>query len=206
MKTSAAKLVASLFLFLLIGTTAKAAQHTYTCTDWVVNGGGSGSCTGDVITFTATDNYVTDGTYNGTTNSGFTISNGVTYYIAWETNSGTYNQAHVQQEYGGAQTNIATFTFGTGANQASFVGTSGTNVKLMFDNNGGGGAGTVEAVCISDVSYDDCLNPGGSTTTPTTTLTEINWNQPMMAIGWLIMVIMFFGTIWVITKKHKLDP
>lgn len=142
--------------FFLSALPTEAAKYEYDCTDWVVNGGGTGSCTGDTINFTATDNYVTDGSYHGATNSGFTISNGVPYYITWTTDSGTYNNAGLRITNSTAESSVFNYTFGDGELEATINGIAGANAQLMWDNNGGGGSGQIHTVCISDVSYEDC--------------------------------------------------
>jgi hypothetical protein len=185
-------------LILLSSSSAFAAQHFYTCSDWHVNGGGSGSCSGNTVTFTASDNYVTDGTYGGSTNSGFTITAGQTYYVTWNSTSGSYNQAHILQEYGGAQDNIQTYTFGTGTSTASFVAHSGTNIKLMLDNNGGGGAGTVKDVCISNTGFWECgygSPPDTGTATTTTTVTGgLTYQENLLII--MIVIVLLSPIFW----------
>jgi len=193
-------------LILLTTSTAHGAQLFYNCTHWVVNGGGSGSCSGNTVTFTATDNYVTNGTYNGS-GQDFTITPGNTYYVTWRSPTGTYNQAHILQEYGGAQEVIQTYTFGTGTSTATFVGHTGTNVKLMLDNNGGGGGGTVTDVCISDTGLWEC-GYGDYPFTPTATSTATSTatqNDVVFGLGIIIFILgTFFGTfVWSLNREKK---
>ncbi len=188
-------------IFLLAASQTYAAQHFYTCSDWHINGGGSASCLGNIVTFTASDNYVTDGTYGGANNSGFTITAGGTYYITWRSVGGTYNQAHILQEYGGAQENIQTYTFGTGTSTASFVAHAGTNIKLMLDNNGGGGAGTVQDVCISNVGLWECGygtppdDEDPATTTPSVTGgSALTYHETLLII--MLMILLLAPIFW----------
>jgi len=194
-----------LFLVILtiltISLTANAAKYEYDCTDWVVNGGGTGSCSGDTIIFTATDNYVTDGSYHSTTNSGFTISNGVPYYITWITDSGSYNNAGLRITNSTAESSVFNYTFGDGPLEATINGIAGANSQLMWDNNGGGGEGHIHTVCISDVSYEDCRPTQVTGEQSTSTQPTYNDWVYMETLQLIMLSFVPLGLIMTVFKK-----
>jgi len=134
---------------------------------------------------------------------GTTLSNG-TY-----TNSGASHNGYATLTNGVQFIDVVTFT-GTYYFSLNETGTLNEGTSLYYWEIGGsyGGqepsAGTWLVSTGSEpagtVISGSCDTP---TTTPTTTMVTVNWTQPMMAIGWLIMTIVFFGTIWVLTKNHK---
>ncbi len=175
---------------------AMASTHNYTCSDWneSVGGGGTGSCSADILTWVSGDKYF------GYASSGYALTEGTQYYVTYTTSSGSGNFALFAYctNVVGTHVNVA---YGSGDGESTVTTTTECAeaphlfVRNSTDGSGdGSGSGTLENVCISDVSYDECLGGGGGggdmgSTTPAVAGASLTYHETLLILMLVILLI-----------------
>jgi len=171
-----------------------AAYTVYGCSTLPVNGGvPSPICTSDVFTWEGGDGYVAND------NTIFYQDDTEYFFVAETTGSGTlrvYLTETIENHY-----DITTHDIET---QFNITTPSNGNDSIVFlqSESGTPYSGTVDFLCVSDTSFDECtdLPPPTPTTTPTTTQMTIDNPAQNAFNGFLLAILTMFFVIWMFKR------